>query len=104
MVLEGWTKSGYRIMDPALGRRIVSAEEFNQEFTGVVVQMETSEEFVETGSPPSSLRLVIGWMRGAGVAVWLTVFVGLLLAVPMVAIPGIAATFVDTVLAEERAD
>ncbi|GDY05365.1 NHLP family bacteriocin export ABC transporter peptidase/permease/ATPase [Phycisphaerae bacterium] len=104
VVLEGWTKSGYRIMDPALGRRIVSAEEFNQEFTGVVVQMETSEEFVETGSPPSSLRLVIGWMRGAGVAVWLTVFVGLLLAVPMVAIPGIAATFVDTVLAEERAD
>ncbi len=104
VVLEGWTKSGYRIMDPALGRRLVSAEEFNQEFTGVVVQMQPNEEFVETGSPPSSLSLVMGWMRGAGVAVWLTVFVGLLLAVPMVAIPGITATFVDTVLAEERAD
>ncbi|MDA1262834.1 MAG: cysteine peptidase family C39 domain-containing protein [Planctomycetota bacterium] len=104
VVLEGWTKSGYRIMDPALGRRLVSAEEFNQEFTGVVVQMEPGEDFVQTGSPPSSLSLVIGWMRGAGVAVWLTVFVGLLLAVPMVAIPGIAASFVDTVLAEERTD
>lgn len=104
VVLEGWTKSGYRIMDPALGRRLVSTEEFNQKFTGCVVQMEPSEEFVKTGSPPSSLSLVIGWMRGAGVAVWLTVFVGLLLAVPMVAIPGIAATFVDTVLAEERTD
>ncbi len=104
VVLEGWTKSGYRIMDPALGRRLVSPEEFNQEFTGVVVQMQPNEEFVETGSPPSSLSLVMGWMRGAGVAVWLTVFVGLLLAVPMVAIPGITATFVDTVLAEERAD
>lgn len=104
VVLEGWTKSGYRIMDPALGRRLVSPEEFNQEFTGVVVQMEPGEDFVQTGSPPSSLSLVIGWMRGAGVAVWLTVFVGLLLAVPMVAIPGIAASFVDTVLAEERTD
>ena len=104
VVLEGWTKSGYRIMDPALGRRFVSADEFNQEFTGVVVQMEPGEHFIQTGSPPSSLSLIMGWMRGAGVAVWLTVFVGLLLAVPMVAIPGIAATFVDSVLAEERAD
>ena len=104
VVLEGWTKSEYRIMDPALGRRLVSADEFNQEFTGLVVQMEPGEHFVQTGSPPSSLSLIMGWMRGAGVAVWLTVFVGLLLAVPMVAIPGIAATFVDSVLAEERAD
>ncbi len=104
VVLEGWTKSGYCIMDPALGRRFVSAEEFNSDFTGVVLKMEPGEHFVQTGSPPSSLSLVMGWMCGAGVAVWLTVFVGLLLAVPMVAIPGIAATFVDTVLAEERAD
>jgi ATP-binding cassette subfamily C protein len=104
VVLEGWTKNGYRIMDPALGRRLVSADEFNQEFTGLVVQMEPGEHFVQTGSPPSSLSLIMGWMRGAGVAVWLTVFVGLLLAVPMVAIPGIAATFIDSVLAEERAD
>lgn len=104
VVLEGWTKSGYRIMDPALGRRLVSTEEFNQEFSGVVVQMKPGEDFQETGSPPSSISLVIGWMRGAGVAVWLTVFVGLLLAVPMVAIPGIAATFVDNVLAKERTD
>ncbi len=104
VVLEGWSKRGYRIMDPALGRRLVTVEEFNQEFSGIVVQLEPGENFRETGSPPSSLSLVIGWMRGAGAAVWLTVFVGLLLAVPLVAIPGIAAAFVDNVLAEERSD
>ena len=104
VVLEGWTSRGYRIMDPAAGRRLVTVEEFNQEFSGVVVEMKPGDSFEVTGSPPSSLSLVIGWMRGAGVAVWLTVFVGLLLAVPLVAIPGIAASFVDSVLAEERTD
>ncbi|MSR44198.1 MAG: ATP-binding cassette domain-containing protein [Phycisphaerales bacterium] len=104
VVLEGWTRRGYRIMDPAQGRRLVTPDEFNQEFSGVVIQMEPGESFQPTGGPPSSLNLVTGWMRGAGMAVWLTVFVGLLLAVPLVALPGIAATFVDGVLAEGRSD
>ncbi|MSR29413.1 MAG: ATP-binding cassette domain-containing protein [Phycisphaerales bacterium] len=104
VVLEGWTKKGYRIMDPAAGRRLVSPEEFDQEFTGVVLTMEPGEEFVATGDPPSSLALVTQWMRGSESAVWLTVFVGLLLAVPMVAIPGMAAAYVDIVLAQERSD
>ncbi len=104
VVLEGWNKKGYRIMDPGTGRRFVSPEEFNAEFTGIVVSMEPSETFERTGSAPSSLSLVMAWLRGGGTAIWLTVFVGMLLAVPMVAIPGIAAGYVDSVLAEGRSD
>lgn len=104
VVLEGWSKHGYRIMDPATGRRLVSADEFNSEFTGVVVEMQPSETFRATGRAPSSLSLVLAWLRGGETAIWLTVFVGMLLAVPMVAIPGIAAGYVDSVLAEGRTD
>ncbi len=104
VVLEGWTSKGYRIMDPAAGRRLVSPEEFDAEFTGVVLTMEPGDSFVAVGDPPSSLALVRGWMRGSDATVWLTVFVGLLLAVPMVAIPGLAAAYIDVVLAQERGD
>ncbi len=104
VVLEGWSKRGYRIMDPATGRRLVSPEEFDSGFTGVVVEMQPSETFRATGSAPSSLSLVMAWLRGGETAIWLTVFVGMLLAVPMVAIPGIAAGYVDSVLAEGRTD
>lgn len=104
VVLEGWTAKGYRIMDPASGRRLVTMEEFDEEFTGIVVSMEPGETFKATGGPPSSLSLVTQWMRGSEPAVWLTVFVGLLLAVPMVGIPGMAAAYVDTVLGQDRAD
>lgn len=104
VVLEGWNKHGYRIMDPATGRRLVSAEEFDAEFSGIVVQLEPSANFQATGKAPSSLSLVRSWLRGSGSAIWLTVFVGVLLAVPMVAIPGIAAGYVDSVLAEGRRD
>ncbi len=104
VVLEGWTDSGYRIMDPASGRRFVDTDEFLDEFTGVVVEMKPSENFRPTGGPPSSLSLVRGWMRGTDAAVWLTVLVGLLLAVPMVGIPGMAAAYIDMVIGEGRSD
>ncbi len=104
VVLEGWNARGYRIMDPATGRRLVSPDEFNSEFSGVVLQMEPSEAFEATGSAPSSLSLVMAWIRGSASAIWLTVFVGMLLAIPMVAIPGIAAGYVDSVLADGRTD
>ena len=104
VVLEGWNSRGYLVMDPGAGWRLVSPEEFDQEFTGVVLTMEPGDEFVATGDPPSSLALVRGWMRGTECSVWLTVFVGLLLAVPMVTIPGLAAAYVDVVLAQQRGD
>ncbi len=102
VVLEGWNRHGFRIMDPAAGRRVVTPEEFDQQFTGLVIDLKPGENFEATGSAPSSLRLVTDWMRGSSVAVWLTILLGLLLAVPMVAIPGMAAAYVDHVLAQRR--
>jgi len=102
VVLEGWNAREFLLMDPATGRRAVSPQEFDEEFSGVVLNMQPSGEFVASGGPPSALRLVLEWMRGSSAAVWLSVLLGLLLAVPMVTVPGLAATFIDQVLSGQR--
>lgn len=45
MVLEQWTEKEVRVVDPALGRRRLTHEEFNQGFTGVVLTMEPGADF-----------------------------------------------------------
>ncbi|NBX35860.1 MAG: ATP-binding cassette domain-containing protein [Planctomycetes bacterium] len=102
VVLEGWNAREFLLMDPATGRRAVSPQEFDEEFSGVVLNVQPSEQFVPSGGPPSALKLVVDWMRGSGSAVWLSVLLGLLLAVPMVTVPGLAAAFIDQVLSDQR--
>ena len=102
VVLEGWNSREFFLMDPATGRRAVSPQEFDEEFSGVLLNVQPSEQFVALGGPPSSLQLLLNWMRGSGPAVWLSVFLGLLLAVPMVVVPGLAAAFIDQVLSDQR--
>lgn len=102
VVLEGWNSREFFLMDPATGRRAVSPQEFDEEFSGVLLNVQPSEQFVALGGPPSSLQLLLNWMRGSEPAVWLSVFLGLLLAVPMVVVPGLAAAFIDQVLSDQR--
>jgi len=102
VVLEGWNAREFLLMDPATGRRAVSPQEFDEEFTGVVLNVQPGEHFVASGGPPSALKLLLGWMRGSSAAVWLSVLLGLLLAVPMVTVPGLAAAFIDQVLSDQR--
>jgi len=45
LVLEQWTPQEVKVVDPALGRRKLSAEEFNAGFTGVVLTMEPGADF-----------------------------------------------------------
>lgn len=45
MVLEQWTPDEVKVVDPAVGRRKLSAEEFNAGFTGVVLGMEPGSNF-----------------------------------------------------------
>ena len=45
MVIEGWSADSVRVVDPAVGRRRLSAEEFNAGFTGIVLTMEPGAAF-----------------------------------------------------------
>jgi HlyB family type I secretion system ABC transporter len=45
LVLEDWSPEAVRVVDPALGRRRLTPEEFNAGFTGVVLTMEPGASF-----------------------------------------------------------
>ena len=45
LVLEQWSPEDVKVVDPAVGRRRLSAEEFNAGFTGIVLTMEPGADF-----------------------------------------------------------
>ncbi|MFI6481257.1 peptidase domain-containing ABC transporter [Nonomuraea sp. NPDC050663] len=54
VVVEAWTKAGVRIVDPAKGRRIVSHEEFDEAFTGVLLVFAPDDDFQRVARPKRS--------------------------------------------------
>src|SRR5687767_16041223 len=55
VVLEGFRGNRVYLNDPASGPRTVSAEEFDQSFTGVVLVFEPGPQFAPAGRPPSAI-------------------------------------------------
>src|SRR5260370_743042 len=57
IVLEIWSSDRIRIVDPAIGRRILSNEAFRASFSGVVLTFEPTADFEERQvAAPSLLR------------------------------------------------
>ena len=98
VVLEGFGPGVVHLNDPARGRRTVSAAEFDQAFTGVVLTFEKGPEFRAGGTPPSirgSLERYLAGFRGAIIAAFA---IGLVLVIPGVVMPWLLGRFVDEVL------
>jgi NHLM bacteriocin system ABC transporter peptidase/ATP-binding protein len=65
VVFERWTPKGVHIVDPGVGRRFVSHEDFEQSFTGICVEFEPGESFQERPRTRVSLGRYAGLLRGA---------------------------------------
>ncbi len=99
VVLEGWDRSGWRIMDPAVGHRHVPHGEFLEHFSGVVIALRPGDAFTRNAPPSHVSELLHAWLAGSWPLVMVMAIGGALLTVPAVAVPGLMATFVDEVLA-----
>ena len=98
VVVEGLREGRVYLNDPARGRRVVEAAEFDQAFTGVVLTFERGPDFKPAGSPPSVLRSLAQYLEGfRGAIVW-AIAIGLLLVLPGLALPWLIGRFVDDVL------
>ena len=98
VVLEGFRDGAAFLNDPARGRRSVSAAEFDQAFTGVVLTFEKGEQFVPGGTPPSVWRSLAQYLEGFHGAIAAAFLVGLLLVIPGLVMPWLLGRFVDEVL------
>ncbi|MYN04196.1 NHLP family bacteriocin export ABC transporter peptidase/permease/ATPase subunit [Pseudoduganella sp. DS3] len=98
VVLDGFDGDQVYINDPGYGRRTVSAAEFDQSFTGVVLTFEPGPQFQPSGQPPSLFDGLRRRLVGARTAVSYLVLVGLALVLPGLVIPAFTSVFIDQVL------
>ena len=98
VVVEGMRGGRVFLNDPARGRRNLSAAEFDQAFTGVVLTFEKGPGFVPGGTAPSVRRSLAQYLEGFRASIGWAIFIGLALVVPGLAMPWLLGRFVDDVL------
>lgn len=98
LVVEGFGKKWVHLNDPAAGPRKVTHEEFDQAFTGVVLEFQKTPEFREGGEKPSVFRSLAGRLQGSRMALVYVVLTTLALVVPGMMVPVFSKIFVDSYL------
>lgn len=101
LVVEGVSRNKVYLNDPALGPRSVSRREFGESFTGVVLELRPGEGF-SPGGPSSRLLSRLGRrLRGFEPAVAFVAWIGLMLVIPGLIVPGMTRIFVDDILVKQ---
>lgn len=95
LVVEGWSPDGWQLNDPAFGHRTCSDEEFDESFTGLVLEMTPGPDFSKGGHAPRLVSRLARYLTGSRDGVLFIALIGLLLVVPQILVPGIARLFVD---------
>jgi NHLM bacteriocin system ABC transporter peptidase/ATP-binding protein len=98
VVVEGIRKDKVYLNDPASGPRVVSVEEFDLGFTGVVLECRPGPEFQKGGRKPSLLAGLVRRLAGCKVAVVYLMLAGLAAVLIGMIIPAFSRVFVDKVL------
>ena len=102
VVLDGVSRGRYRINDPAVGRRTVSADTIDRAFTGVALVVEPGPDFRASGARRPGLRRLWPWFAESRGDLAFAAACGLLLIVPALGVPALVALVVDDVLAPGR--
>jgi NHLM bacteriocin system ABC transporter peptidase/ATP-binding protein len=98
LVVEGFHGDKVYLNDPAVGRRVVSAQEFDQCFTGIALIFEKSDAFVKSGRRESPLRALVARLAGSEALFVLLMLATLALVVPGIVVPILYKMFIDEVL------
>jgi NHLM bacteriocin system ABC transporter peptidase/ATP-binding protein len=104
LVLEGFRRGKVHVNDPGTGPRVVTEEELDQAFTGVVLTFEPAADFEPLGEPPRLLPALRRRLVGSAAALVFVILAGLALVVPSLVVPVYSKVFVDRVLLESRTD
>lgn len=98
MVLEGFKNGKVYVNDPASGPKILTEEEFDQSFTGVVLDIKPGQNFKPGGSKPSMLAALSRRAGHSKLAFIYLLIVGFGLVIPGLLTPIFTKIFVDEYL------
>jgi NHLM bacteriocin system ABC transporter peptidase/ATP-binding protein len=98
VVLEGFAGQRVYLNDPAMGPTVVTAEELDKAFTGVVLTFEPTPQLVPGGEQAGLIQPLRRRARGMAAALGFVVLAGLALLVPGLVAPTFTRVFVDQVL------
>ncbi len=100
LVLEGFDtkKEIYYLNDPAEGRRTVTREEFDDNFTGIALNFTKKKEFKRIGSPPKIHNSLAKRLTGEGSNLFYLMMITLLLSLIGLVIPVFSKVFIDDIL------
>jgi NHLM bacteriocin system ABC transporter peptidase/ATP-binding protein len=102
VVVDGTSEHGVFLNDPAIGRRTVSWEEFDRNFTGVTITFEKTAAFEPNKTRSSGLAVLAGRLRESQGGVLYVILAGLGLVVPGLLFPALTKIFIDDVLVAGR--
>jgi NHLM bacteriocin system ABC transporter peptidase/ATP-binding protein len=97
LVLEGYGRK-VQLNDPATGPRSVTWEEFDKSFTGIAVRMEPGPDFKPGGERRRVLAAFLARRPRLGSVLYLTILLGLVVAIAGLTMPVLTRVFVDNVL------
>ncbi|HEX2910112.1 MAG TPA: peptidase domain-containing ABC transporter [Chloroflexia bacterium] len=99
LVLERWTPRKVYVVDPAMGRRCLTREEFEEGFTGVLVTLEPGNQFERRREgPPASLGKYLRYLLRSRWVVAQVIMVSLLLQLVGLGLPFLTKLVVDQVI------
>jgi ABC-type bacteriocin/lantibiotic exporter with double-glycine peptidase domain len=91
LVVEGVKNDVIYLNDPAVGRRTVSHEEFDNSFTGVILDVRPGKNFTKEPKPAGLVSRLVKRTRAVQSSILLAVFVSLTMVVPGIVVPGLRA-------------
>ncbi|MBF0120981.1 MAG: NHLP family bacteriocin export ABC transporter peptidase/permease/ATPase subunit [Desulfobacterales bacterium] len=98
VVLEGIKGKKVYLNDPAFGPKIISYEEFDQSFTGVVLTFTVGPDFKKGGKKSSMISSLASRLKGSKTVLMYVLLAGLFLVIPGIIIPSFSTIFIDDIL------
>ncbi len=103
IVVEGFSSGKVYINDPATGPRVVTHEEFDLSFTGLILVFEKTLSFEKGGVKPSIVDSLKKRLPGSRLGLIYVVLATLALALPNIIIPFFSRAYIDDFLVEGKA-
>ncbi len=104
VVLRGFKGDKVYVNDPAGGEKTMSYDDFDREFTGVILQFVPTAEFEPGGKPASVVDFAIQRLHGARAALVFVALTSVIASVLGIVSPIFSQVFLDRLLTGRNAD